>query len=83
MKVFHGSWNAPETVFHEMLWKKNSTMYPFLNRMLLDAAKFQGYSFQRFWVIKEKPTGGVKSPPPRQPRLVLKGSYTQIKFSSK
>ena len=28
------------------------------NRMLLNAAKFQGYSFNRFWVIKEKPTGG-------------------------
>ena len=30
MKVFHGSWNAPETVFHEMLWKKNSIVYPSL-----------------------------------------------------
>ena len=28
------------------------------NRMLLNAAKFQGYSFYRFWVIKGKPTGG-------------------------
>ena len=27
------------------------------NRMLLNAAKFQGYSFYRFWVIKGKPTG--------------------------
>ena len=25
MKVFHGWWNAPETVFHEMHWKKNFT----------------------------------------------------------
>ena len=34
------------------------------NRMLLNAAKFQGYSFYRFWVIKGKPTGGgVKLPP--------------------
>ena len=32
------------------------------NRMLLNVAKFQGYSFYRFWVIKGKPTGGgVKS----------------------
>ena len=23
MKVFHVSWNGSETVFHEMLWKKN------------------------------------------------------------
>ena len=27
-------------------------------RMLLNAAKFQGYSLYRFWVIKRKPTGG-------------------------
>ena len=25
--------------------------------MLLNAAKFQGYSFYRFWVIKGNPTG--------------------------
>ena len=30
------------------------------NRMLLNAANFQGYSFYRFWVIKGKPTGGGK-----------------------
>ena len=30
MKIFHGSWNAPETVFYEMLWKKNFTVYPSL-----------------------------------------------------
>ena len=28
------------------------------NRMLLNTAKFQGYSFYRFWVIQRKPTGG-------------------------
>ena len=28
------------------------------NRMLLNAAKFQGYSFYGFWVINRKPTGG-------------------------
>ena len=35
------------------------------NRMLLNVAKFQVHSFYRFWVIKEKPTGGggVKYPP--------------------
>ena len=31
MKVFHVSWNAPETVFHEMLWKKSFPVYPCLN----------------------------------------------------
>ena len=32
------------------------------NRMLLNTAKFQGYSFYRFGVIKGKPTGGIKLP---------------------
>ena len=31
------------------------------NRMLLNAAKFRGYSLYRFWVIKGKPTGGKMS----------------------
>ena len=30
MKVFHVLWNVPETVFHEMLWKKSFTVYPCL-----------------------------------------------------
>ena len=35
------------------------------NRISLNAANFQGYSFYRFWVIKGKPTrGDVKFPPP-------------------
>ena len=42
------------------------------NRMLLNAAKFQGYSFYRFWAVKKKPTkGAVKLPPPP----------TQIRFN--
>ena len=32
------------------------------NKMLLNAAKCQGYSFYRFWVIKGKPTGGGVPP---------------------
>ena len=32
------------------------------NKMLLNAAKFQGYSFYCFWVIKGKPTVRVKLP---------------------
>ena len=39
------------------------------NRMLLNAAKFQGYSLYRFWVIKRKSTGGKITPAP--PRLGL------------
>ena len=38
------------------------------NRKLLNAAKFQGYTFYRFWVIKGKPAGaggaGKITPPP-------------------
>ena len=32
--------------------------------MLLNAAKCHGHSFYQVWVIKGKPTGGVKLPPP-------------------
>ena len=49
------------------------------NRMLLNSAKFQCYSFYRSWVIKAKPTGrggegggGKTTPPPSLPRLGLK-----------
>ena len=44
------------------------------NEMLQNAAKCQGYSFCRFWVIQEKPTG-VKLPPPPSP--------TQIRVNTK
>ena len=39
------------------------------NRMLLYAAKLQGYSFYRFWVIKEKPTRGKITLPLTQIRV--------------
>ena len=35
------------------------------HKMLLNAVKFQGYIFNRFWVMKQKPTGCKMSPPPR------------------
>ena len=35
------------------------------NTMLLHAAKCQSYSFYRFWLMKGKPTGGIKLPPPK------------------
>ena len=41
------------------------------NEMLLNAAKCQGYSFYRFWVIKGKPTVRVKLVPPKKIRLSL------------
>ena len=41
------------------------------NRMLLNVAKFQDYSSYRFWVIKGKPTVGIKLPPPPLPPPIL------------
>ena len=40
------------------------------NKILMNAAKFQGYSSYPFWVIKGKPTRAVKLPP-APPRLGL------------
>ena len=34
------------------------------NKILLNATKSQEHSFYNVWVIKEKPTGGVKLPLP-------------------
>ena len=48
------------------------------NRMLVNAAEFQGYSFYRFWITKGKPTGKIPPPPP--PTLGLR---TQGYFKSK
>ena len=52
--------------------------------MLLNAAKCQGYSFYRLWVIKGKPTGGgggggVKLPPTEI--RVKKGKWFECKRS--
>ena len=33
------------------------------SKMLLNATKYQAYSFYCFWVIKGKPTGSIKVPP--------------------
>ena len=41
------------------------------NRMLLNVATFQGYSFYRFWVIKRKLTGGRVKLSPSPPRSGL------------
>ena len=37
------------------------------DRILLNAAKLQGYGSYSFWVIKVKPTEGIKFPPPPPP----------------
>ena len=49
-------------------------------RMLLNAAKCQGYSFYSFWVIKGKPAGGVKllPPPSPPPRLGLRATSSWV-----
>ena len=35
VKVYYVSWNDPETVFHEMLWKKKFTVYPSLKKKIV------------------------------------------------
>ena len=42
------------------------------NKMLLNAAKYQGYSFYHFWVIKGKHTGGGGGENNTPPRLGLR-----------
>ena len=53
------------------------------NKMLLNAANFQDYSFYRFWVIKGQPTGWgggkiTRRPPP--PRLGLKTMIETVTY---
>ena len=45
-----------------------------VNKMLVNAGKFQGYSFYRFWVIKGKPTWGIELPTPTQIRVKMNKS---------
>ena len=56
-------------------WVKNTKLGTNAsNTMLLKVAKCQGYSFYCFWVIKGKPTGGIKFPQPRlglRPKAIL------------
>ena len=42
------------------------------NKMLLNAAKFQGYSLYRFWVIQGKPTLGKITPTPTRIRVKMR-----------
>ena len=45
------------------------------NKILLNTAKYQGYSFYHFWVIKGKPTGEVKGGkimPPHPPATQIR-----------
>ena len=61
--------NTPVWVFPNIwrLWRVMDTTFGtnVSNRILLNAAKFQGYSFSHFWVIEGKSTEGVvKLPTP-------------------
>ena len=48
MKVFHGWWNAPKTVFHEMFWKKNfKVFFPLRKGVLKVCSKFTGEREER------------------------------------
>ena len=53
------------------------------NKMSLNAAKYKGHIFYRFWVIKGKSRGRVKLPPPPPPRLGLRARKVRnvINFS--
>ena len=65
--------NTPVWVFFNIwrLGRVRNTKFGTIvsNKMLLNAAKFQGYIFYRFWVIKRKPTGDKFTAPP--PKLEL------------
>ena len=49
-----------------------------LTKCYLNAAKYQGYSFSRFWIIKGKPTGGEITPHPKK-KHTHKHTHTQIR----
>ena len=48
------------------------------NKMLLNAAKCQGYIFYRFSVIKEKPTRGVNLSHPQPTQIRFKAPWISI-----
>ena len=53
MKVFYVSWNDLETVFHEMPWKKNFTVYPSLYVVFITLTECYNYNLKRkkvYWV---------------------------------
>ena len=80
MTVFFYKWltgnpeirNPSVWVFPNILQVKNIKSGAYVSHEVsLSAAKCQGYSFYRFWVIKGKPTGEVKVNPPLPLRLGL------------
>ena len=71
-----GNWKHPRVLSN--IWSVGQVRYPKIGtgvsyKMLLNAAKCQGYSFHLFWVIKGKPTGeGIKLPPPPTTQIRIK-----------
>ena len=71
-----GNWKHPQVLSN--IWSVGQVRYPKIGtdvsyKMLLNAAKCQGYSFHRFWVIKGKPTGEwIKLPPPTTTQIRVK-----------
>ena len=50
------------------------------NRKLLNATKFQGYSFYLFWVIKGNPTRGGKIILPPTTQIMKRISEGEVEF---
>ena len=51
MTVFHVSSNAPEIVFHEMLWKKSFTVYPCIKSEIRIWWYFHCVNYREMFVI--------------------------------
>ena len=68
-----GNWKHSPVLSN--IWSVGQVRYPKIGadvsyKLLLNAAKWQGYSFHRFWVIKGKPRWeGIKLPPTTQIRI--------------
>ena len=68
--VYKGFTRYTEIVNWRLGWVRDTKFGTNVSdRKLLNAAKFQDYSFYRFWVIKWKPTRGQNYPPPTKIRV--------------
>ena len=53
-KLFHVSWNASETVFHEIRWKKSFTVYPCLMEIFEVVWRGKQNNLQSEWNANKK-----------------------------